>query len=213
MSQTSMGRSAAMDAILIQGLVLECIVGIRPEERTQPQPLRVDVELDVDVSLAGRSGRIADTCDYDALTELVTAWLRYRRPQLLEAAAEELAVLLLACAPRVERVALTLTKPRALSGRAEAAAVRVARARASLGEEPLWEGREALFERCVLAPGAALPVAPNALRELLVVLAGEITGAETLVRAGAVLPLSRPTQLTAGPAGASLVRHVRLRTP
>ena len=53
-----------MDRIFIRGLEFDTIVGVLPEERVTPQPLRVDLELDVDTRQAARSKDLADTVDY-----------------------------------------------------------------------------------------------------------------------------------------------------
>ena len=44
--------------------IYPCIVGLRPDERHAPQPLRVKVELGVDLEVSARSGRLGDTVDY-----------------------------------------------------------------------------------------------------------------------------------------------------
>ena len=118
----------ARDKIQISGLSIDCIVGINKEERGREQPLVVDIELELDIQLAGHTGRIADTCNYDNVATHVTSLCRFRRYQLLEMAAEETAAMLLGIHP-VESVSLSLFKPRALQGRARNVAVRVTRDR------------------------------------------------------------------------------------
>ena len=83
------------DVIEIRGLALDCVVGIRPEEREREQPVRLDLSLGLDLSSAGRSGRIAETCDYDRVADEVIALLRFRRYRLIEGAVEEVAAMLL----------------------------------------------------------------------------------------------------------------------
>src|SRR5690606_15379339 len=60
------------DCLRVEGLELECIVGIRPAERKRPQRVRLDVTLGLDLTRAGRSGRIAHTVDYSLVLEEVT---------------------------------------------------------------------------------------------------------------------------------------------
>jgi FolB domain-containing protein len=117
------------DVIEIRGLAVACVVGVRPDERDREQPVRLDLELGLDLSRAGRSGRISETCDYDRVTDEVIALLRFRRYRLIEAAVEEIAAMLLGVHPPLERVKVRLEKPQALSDRASAAAVTIERGR------------------------------------------------------------------------------------
>lgn len=117
------------DVIEIRGLELACVVGVRPEEREREQPIRLDIELGLDLSRAGRSGKIGDTCDYDRVTNEVMALLRFRRFRLIEAAVEEIAAMLLGVHEPLDRIRVRLEKPEALDGRAAAAVVTVERTR------------------------------------------------------------------------------------
>lgn len=118
-----------MDAILIEGLELTCIVGLRPHERVRKQAIELDLELELDLAPAGRSCRIAYTCDYDLVTDSVRSLLFFREYHLIEVATEELAAMLLGLFPALERVRIRIAKPTALVGRARSAAVRIERAR------------------------------------------------------------------------------------
>ena len=117
------------DVIEIRGLALDCVVGIRPEEREREQPVRLDLSLGLDLSSAGRSGRIAETCDYDRVADEVIALLRFRRYRLIEGAVEEVAAMLLGVHAPLVRVRVRLEKPEALRGRAAAACVTIDRGR------------------------------------------------------------------------------------
>ncbi len=117
----------ASDVIRIRDLGVECTIGINPDERDRVQPLVVQVELAMDLAVAGRSAAIADTCNYDRVADEVAALLRFRRYRLLESAAEELSAMLLAVHPGLVGVRLRLDKPEALRGRAAAASVQVRR--------------------------------------------------------------------------------------
>lgn len=117
------------DTIEVRGLALECVVGVRPEERDRDQPVRLDLQLGLDLSRAGQTGRITETCDYDRVTDEVIALLRFRRYRLIEAAVEEIAAMLLGVHPPLEQVRVRLEKPEALQGRASTAAVTILRRR------------------------------------------------------------------------------------
>lgn len=122
-----------MDLIHVKGLELRCIVGIRSYERRREQPLVVDISLGMDLSTAGRSGRISDSVDYATVADQVTALLRFREYRLLEVAAEEATALLFAAHPSIRQVQMRLDKPEALAGRARSAAVEMTRSRGAFG--------------------------------------------------------------------------------
>jgi FolB domain-containing protein len=155
------------DFIEVEGLQLHCIVGVRPDERDREQAVAIDLRLGLDLTAAGRSARIGATVDYSRVTEEVVALLRFRRYRLIENAAEEVAAMLFGVHPRVEHLQLRLAKPRALEGRASAAAVSITRDRAdyprrfetkSWGEvEVLLETREAGLYLLHLDPGREIP--------------------------------------------------------
>jgi FolB domain-containing protein len=118
-----------MDFIHIEGLLLDCIVGVRSYERRRAQPVRLNLGLGLGLQDAGRTGRIGHTCDYDRVTDEVRTLLRFRSYRLLEVAAEELSAMLFAAHPALEEVRIRLDKPAALHGRARSAGVEVTRRR------------------------------------------------------------------------------------
>lgn len=117
------------DRIEIKGLQLDCIVGVRPEERDAEQTILVDLALGMDLGPAGRSSRISDTVDYDTLCDQVTALLRFRRYWILENAAEECAAMVFGLHEAVATVEVRVAKPHALTGRAACASVQITRTR------------------------------------------------------------------------------------
>jgi FolB domain-containing protein len=174
-----------MDSVEICGLSCRCIIGIRSRERRVAQRVRIDVELQLDLEKAGKSGRIAHTVDYSrASTELV-ALLKFRRYLLLEVAAEECAGWLFAAYPAVQALSLRMAKPQALAGHAESGGVRIARKRPPEGArvaEPFGyveshlETSEATISRVVLDAGTSLsPEALGAERALLLPLAAHLS--------------------------------------
>ncbi|MFO7566241.1 MAG: dihydroneopterin aldolase [Enhygromyxa sp.] len=117
----------ARDRIFIEELRVDCIVGIYPHERTQPQPLLVELELGLDTAEAAYTGRIAATCDYARVVDEVATLLEFREYKLLEMAAEELAAMLFGVHPNLQDLRLRLHKPQALQGRVRAAGVEITR--------------------------------------------------------------------------------------
>jgi len=138
-----------MDTICIDGLELACIVGVRPRERRRKQTVRINLSLGLDLSRAGHSGRITQTCDYAQIADELTALLQFREYQLIEVATEEVSAMLFGVHPVVERVEIELEKPAALRGRARSASVRIERRHSDFPRrrEPTTYGeREVLLE-------------------------------------------------------------------
>jgi FolB domain-containing protein len=205
-----------MDFIRIEGLELECIVGVRPRERRRPQPIRIDLRLGLDLSAAGQSGRIARTADYSRVADEVTALLRFRQYQLIEVATEEITAMLLAVHPMLEQVDIRLEKPAALHGRARAASVEVSRRQADFprrsestayGElQAVLATHEATLELTHLDPGAELAGGLRGGRRLEWVVNGQVRAGERLLREGEPLVMSRtgPPLVNVGPDRAAL---------
>lgn len=112
----------------LKGLHIDCIVGIHPHERSTPQRVEMDVELDYDFASAARSDAIGDAVDYAAVAESVTDVARQRQFQLIETMAEEIVVMLLATRSEVQVVRLEIRKPAAVPA-AQCSFVRVERTR------------------------------------------------------------------------------------
>jgi FolB domain-containing protein len=176
-----------MDVIRIRRLELDCIVGVRPQEREHRQRVRLDVGLHADLSPAGRTGRISLTADYDQVAHEVAQLLSFRHYHLIEMAAEEVSAMLLGVHSLVHRIDLRIEKPGALEGRARAASVEVRRTRkdfpanvqlAPYGQhEILLETREARLELLRLEPGKSTNAGPGfAAQGLYWLLSGSIDG-------------------------------------
>jgi FolB domain-containing protein len=155
-----------MDLIRIRGLEIDCIVGINPHERERNQRVHLDVAFGLDLSPAGRSGRIGLTCNYDEIATEIIAVLKFRRFHLIEMATEELAAMLLGTYPTLELVEIRLDKPAALDGRARAASIEIQRSRAAFPPtkratdfgwvESLLETRDASLVRVAIVPGNSM---------------------------------------------------------
>jgi dihydroneopterin aldolase len=207
-----------MDCIVIEGLELDCIVGVRPYERRRPQRVRLDLSLGLDLGPAARSGRIVQTCDYDRVTVQVLALLRFREYRLIEAATEELAAMLFAVYPHLLEIEIRLDKPTALRGRAYSTGVRVTRRREqfplryeSLGaaeRATLLETDEAGLYLVRLQPGTPCMVPEGfTARVLAWSLVGEASDGERRLTAGDPIPAPRaalPPYLASGPGPATL---------
>ena len=122
-------RAYLVDRIFIEGLEVDCIVGVRPLERRRKQLVRLDLTLFIDLSAAGKTGRISDTVDYARIADEVGGLLRFREYQLIEVATEELAAMLFGVHAQLQALQIRLEKPEALRGRAQSASVQIHRER------------------------------------------------------------------------------------
>ncbi len=104
-----------MDKVRVEAIETQAVIGVYEFEHQAPQPLILDLELTTDFSRAFVSDDLYDALDYDAITQRVRAFCEASRYQLLEALAGGIITLLLAHYP-VDKVAVTIRKPRALSG-------------------------------------------------------------------------------------------------
>lgn len=112
----------------LQGLRVECIVGIHPHERVARQTVILDIDLDYDFAAAADADAIAGAVDYTRAASLVAELAERRQFQLIETMAEESAALLLAQLAQVRRVRIEVRKPAAVPA-ADCAFVRVERLR------------------------------------------------------------------------------------
>jgi len=98
----------------IRDLEVECIIGTKPKERTQPQIVRLCIALECDLAAAGQSDRLEDTVNYRDLKDGLVAFLAQSTFFLIEKMADEVARICLAD-PRVRAVDVTVDKPGALT--------------------------------------------------------------------------------------------------
>jgi len=192
-----------MDSVEIRGLSCRCIIGIRARERRVSQRVLVNLDMQVDLERAGKSGRIAHTIDYSRASTEIIALLQFRRYSLLEVAAEECAGWLFAAYPAVQAVTLSIAKPQALAGQAESGGVRIVRKRPAEAirqrtpfgfVEPQLETSEASISLVGLDAGATLaPASLAAEHALLLPLSTRLEGARLFTP-------HEPVRLSAGEA-------------
>lgn len=103
-----------LDRIHIRDLTVMGIVGIKPEERTTPQEIRVNVTMWVDTRPAAASDDIADAANYRTISKALIAHLESGKPMLVERLAQELVDVVFQTEPRVQSVEMTVEKPTAL---------------------------------------------------------------------------------------------------
>ena len=103
--------SSSPDRIQLRGLRVSGICGALPEERERAQPFEIDLDVEADLSTAGRSDDLADTLDYGALAAGVEHLVATGRFTLLEAMAASIADQVLVD-PRAQAVTVTVRKLR-----------------------------------------------------------------------------------------------------
>jgi dihydroneopterin aldolase len=120
------------DRITLRGMRFLGRHGVTLEERLEPQPIEVDVELETDLSAAAGSDELADTIDYSGVFELARGIVEERSFRLIEALAGEVADAVLAAQgdghPPLASVEVRVRKPQApLPGTFETVEVSVRR--------------------------------------------------------------------------------------
>jgi dihydropteroate synthase/dihydroneopterin aldolase len=108
-------RDESRDEIRIEGIAVEAIHGVLPEERRRPQPFHVDATLRRDLAPAGRSDDLAQTVNYAEVAAIAVSVLSGQPRNLIEALAEEIAGRLMA-AFAVDEVEVRVHKPEAPVG-------------------------------------------------------------------------------------------------
>ncbi len=118
------------DRIDISGLRAVTIVGALPHEREIPQPLQIDLSLEVDLRDPGRTDELGDTVHYGLVADRVVAAVEESKDILLERLVARIAEEVLSF-DRVDAVDVELTKLRPpLAVDAATTSVRIRRTRA-----------------------------------------------------------------------------------
>ena len=115
------------DRIHIRDLLVRCIIGIYPEERTVKQDVILNITLEADLHAAGRSDNIEDTVNYKSIKKAIYQMVEGSEFLLVERLADEIAVICLRD-PKVMRATVTVDKPGALRF-ARSVAVEITRSR------------------------------------------------------------------------------------
>lgn len=100
------------DRISLRGMLFLARHGVTLEERIEPQPFEVDVELWADLDRASASDELADTIDYSAVFSLVARIVEGESFRLIETLAGTIADAVLE-STGVRTVEVRVRKPRA----------------------------------------------------------------------------------------------------
>jgi len=101
------------DRIFIKGLALHAYHGVMTHEAKVGQTFTIDLDLEIDLSVAARSDKVMDTVSYDKVIDCVSDAFCAQRFRLIEAAAGRVADAVLAAFARVRSVRVTIHKPHA----------------------------------------------------------------------------------------------------
>lgn len=102
-----------MDRIFLREIEVACVIGVNDWERKVEQIVRIDVELETDLTRACAHDDIRETVDYKQIRDRIVSTVKEARCFLIEALAERVAEACLAD-PRVAAVRVRLDKPGAL---------------------------------------------------------------------------------------------------
>jgi dihydroneopterin aldolase len=99
------------DWLMVNGLTVLSKVGCLPVEQSVPQPIEVDIALEMDLREVAKTDNIKRGVDYRKVCDLVRQILEQNSFRLLETAAYAIAINLLKQFPKVERVKVEVRKP------------------------------------------------------------------------------------------------------
>ena len=101
------------DRVFVSGLALHAYHGVMEHEATVGQTFQLDLVLEIDLTDASRSDKLADTVGYDQVVDVAARTFCARRYRLVEAAAGAVADAILGQFPKVLTVRVTVHKPHA----------------------------------------------------------------------------------------------------
>jgi dihydroneopterin aldolase len=101
------------DAVFVTGLALHAYHGVMAHEAKTGQTFTLDLMLDLDLTAASRSDKLAHTVGYDQVVAVASQAFCSRRYKLVEAAAGAVAHALLDRFSQVQSVRVTVHKPHA----------------------------------------------------------------------------------------------------
>ena len=117
------------DRIILDAMLFRGTHGAYEEEQLHPQPFEVDVELALNLQLAGLSDALEQTVDYGRVFEICRQIVESTRFNLIEALAEAIAQELLA-EFEVQEVVVRIRKPQVqLGGTVRGAGIEIRRRR------------------------------------------------------------------------------------
>ena len=105
--------ASGSDQVFVRGLALHAYHGVMPHESKVGQTFNLDLVLDIDLTEASRSDKLADTVGYDQVVDAASKAFCAKRYRLVEAAAGAVAEAVLARFAQVTAIRVTIHKPHA----------------------------------------------------------------------------------------------------
>lgn len=117
-----------MDAIIIEGLKVETVVGCFNWERQIIQPLMLDMIIQTDLEQASNSDDLDYTLNYAEICEIAAKVIQDSKPELIEHAAKLVINALFSTFHAIESINITIRKP-AIIAQANSVGIRLERHR------------------------------------------------------------------------------------
>ncbi|MGQ9373924.1 dihydroneopterin aldolase [Acinetobacter tandoii] len=120
-----------MDAIVIEGLKVNTVVGCFNWERQIIQPLMLDLMIHTNLEVAASSDELEDTLNYAEICSISAEVIQKAQPKLIEHAAKLVLNALFSTYPEIESIKITIRKP-AIIAEANSVGIRIERHRNDL---------------------------------------------------------------------------------
>lgn len=117
-----------MDAIIVEGLKVETVIGCFAWERQILQPLMLDLIISTSLEQASRSDALADTLNYAEICDIAAQVIQDAAPELIEHAAHLVLKALFTHFDAIESIQITIRKP-AILPQANSVGIRLERQR------------------------------------------------------------------------------------
>ncbi|MEG0343519.1 MAG: dihydroneopterin aldolase, partial [Acinetobacter sp.] len=115
-----------MDAIIIEGLKVDTVVGCFNWERQIIQPLMLDLIIQTSLEQASNSDQLEHTLNYAEICEISAKVIQKKQPELIEHAAKLVLNTLFTTFPSIESIMITVRKP-AIIAQANSVGIRLER--------------------------------------------------------------------------------------
>jgi dihydroneopterin aldolase len=110
-----------LDQVQLTGMLMSCVIGIFPSERSRKQPVSIDLCLYLDTRRAAKSANIHDTIDYAGALKEISFILDHCEFLLIETAVEAICRHFILTyqadhsLPKIDAVIVRISKPSALT--------------------------------------------------------------------------------------------------
>ena len=116
------------DVILLEGIQIPAALGVTAAERRMRRPVTLDIEVERDLSAAGRSDSIRQTINYKRIFDVAEDVAGNLEHKLVESLGQRIAETVLEKFA-VDAVTVTVRKPKPIAGVLDYAGIRIRRER------------------------------------------------------------------------------------